>query len=231
MKFKGRLYFKQYMKSKPTQWGIKVWCSADPSTGHLLDFSVHIGKAQQPTKGVYSFTYNIYSTYFILYSTYFKILCANCKVYVQMCVSIGVCVLLAGGLGHHVANCLDKGHHFYHDNFFTSIELAKSLLDTKTCSCGTICMNRKGWPAELKISKNTKENRLKVGEVKMMQQGDLVAPVWQDKRTIAVLSTNIQPVMGSALRQTGRGESELSFNNGHFLYCRSTHLLDNILEI
>ena len=43
----------------------------------------------------------------------------------------------------------------------------------------------------------------------MMQQGDLVATVWQDKRTIAVLSTNIQPVMGSALRQTGRGESEL----------------------
>ena len=42
-----------------------------------------------------------------------------------------------------------------------------------------------------------------------MQQGDLVATVWQDKRSIAVLSNNIQPVMGSALRHTGRGESEL----------------------
>ena len=82
VKFKGRLYFKQYMKSKPTPWGIKVWCSADPSTGYLLDFSVYTGKAQQPIKGVYIFTYNIYSTYF-------KIICANCNVYMfNKCVSV-----------------------------------------------------------------------------------------------------------------------------------------------
>ena len=62
------------------------------------------------------------------------------------------------------ANSLEKGHNFYHDNFFTSIELAKSLLDMKTRSCGTIRINRKGWPAELRITKKTKkENRLKVG--------------------------------------------------------------------
>ena len=50
----SRLFFKQYMKSKPTPWGIKVWCSADPTSGYLLDFSVYTGKAQQPIKGMYN---------------------------------------------------------------------------------------------------------------------------------------------------------------------------------
>ena len=53
IKFNGRLGFKQYIKSKPTPWGIKVWCSADPRTGYLLDFDVYTGRATQPMKGVY----------------------------------------------------------------------------------------------------------------------------------------------------------------------------------
>ena len=115
---------------------------------------------------------------------------------------------MAGGLGHHVVmsvgeKYLQKGHHFYYDNFFIPTELAESLLDLKTRSCGTIRMNRKGWPAELKISQKTKkENRLKAEDVKMMQQGDMVATIWQDKRTITTLTTNIQPFMGSAHHQT-----------------------------
>ncbi|KAK7108475.1 hypothetical protein V1264_016211 [Littorina saxatilis] len=156
------------MKSKPTPWGVKVWCSADPDTGYLLDFDVYTGKSQTGMKG---------------------------------------------GLGHHVMTVgkrfLEKGHHFYHDNFFTSIQLADELLDLKTRCCGTIRINRKGWPKELTFNKKTKKaDRLKVGEVKMMQRGNMVATVWQDKRTIALLSTNEQPVVGSALRQTGKGRKE-----------------------
>lgn len=54
IKFTGRLFFKQYMKSKPTPWGVKVWCSADPDTGYLLDFDVYTGKSQTVMKGMYS---------------------------------------------------------------------------------------------------------------------------------------------------------------------------------
>ena len=54
IQFNGRLFFKQYMKSKPTPWGIKVWCGADPTSGHLLDFNVYTGKAQQPMKDMYN---------------------------------------------------------------------------------------------------------------------------------------------------------------------------------
>jgi len=53
IKFNGRVGFKQYLKSKPTPWGIKVWCSADPTSGYLLDFQVYTGKSTEPRKGMY----------------------------------------------------------------------------------------------------------------------------------------------------------------------------------
>jgi Transposase IS4 len=40
--FKGRDSMKQYLKSKPTRWGYKVWCLA--CDGYLLNFSVYKGK-------------------------------------------------------------------------------------------------------------------------------------------------------------------------------------------
>ena len=33
--FKGRLAFKQYMKDKPTKWGIKVFVLADATNGYI----------------------------------------------------------------------------------------------------------------------------------------------------------------------------------------------------
>ena len=44
--FKGRDKMKQYIKSKPTRWGYKVWCLA--CDGYLLKFEVYKGK--QPHK-------------------------------------------------------------------------------------------------------------------------------------------------------------------------------------
>ena len=45
LKFKGRLFFKQYMPSKPsTKWGIKIWSLCDSHTGFLLKFDVYTGK-------------------------------------------------------------------------------------------------------------------------------------------------------------------------------------------
>jgi hypothetical protein len=42
--FRGRLGFRQYVPSKPTKYGIKVWMRADPHTGYCQDFQVHTGK-------------------------------------------------------------------------------------------------------------------------------------------------------------------------------------------
>ncbi len=42
--FKGRLGFKQYMKDKPTKWGIKVFVLADSHNGYVKTLQVYTGK-------------------------------------------------------------------------------------------------------------------------------------------------------------------------------------------
>jgi len=42
--FKGRLRFKQYMKDKPTKWGIKVFVLADSTNGYVSRIQVYTGK-------------------------------------------------------------------------------------------------------------------------------------------------------------------------------------------
>lgn len=44
--FKGRLSFKQYMKDKPTKWGLKCFLLCDAQTGYMHKFSVYTGKNQ-----------------------------------------------------------------------------------------------------------------------------------------------------------------------------------------
>ena len=43
--YKGRLSFLQYMKDKPTKWGIKVWTFSDAKTGYIYSMIVYTGKA------------------------------------------------------------------------------------------------------------------------------------------------------------------------------------------
>ena len=43
--FRGRSGFPQYLPAKPTKYGIKVWCRADPHDGYLSEFQVYTGRA------------------------------------------------------------------------------------------------------------------------------------------------------------------------------------------
>jgi len=40
---KGRLSFKQYIKNKPTRWGIKLWVLCEAKTGYVYNFDVYLG--------------------------------------------------------------------------------------------------------------------------------------------------------------------------------------------
>lgn len=35
---------RQFMKDKPTKWGIKLWVLADSSNGYTIDFDIYIGR-------------------------------------------------------------------------------------------------------------------------------------------------------------------------------------------
>ena len=49
--FKGRLAFKQYMKAKPTKWGIKVFVLAVATNGYIRTFQIYNGKAFEDGNG------------------------------------------------------------------------------------------------------------------------------------------------------------------------------------
>ena len=45
---------RQYIKDKPTRWGIKLWVLADSSNGYTADFNVYIGKAARKETKAFS---------------------------------------------------------------------------------------------------------------------------------------------------------------------------------
>ena len=100
---------KQYIPSKPTRWGLKVWLRCDSITGFCHQLDIYLGRDQY--RGA----------------------------------SVGQAVVekLTEGLK-------GKNFHVFYDGFFTSVSLAKSLLEKRIFSCGTIIRNRKGFPSDLK---------------------------------------------------------------------------------
>ena len=45
VKSRHRSGFRQFIKEKPTKWGIKHWVLADSSNGYTIDFNIYIGRA------------------------------------------------------------------------------------------------------------------------------------------------------------------------------------------
>lgn len=61
IRFNGRLYFKQYIRQKPSPWGIKVWCCADPKNGYLLTYDVYTGKTEHTAAGKFIFSFLLFN--------------------------------------------------------------------------------------------------------------------------------------------------------------------------
>ena len=45
VKSRHRSGMRQYIKDKPTKWGIKLWVLADSSNGYTIDYNIYIGRA------------------------------------------------------------------------------------------------------------------------------------------------------------------------------------------
>lgn len=78
----------------------------------------------------------------------------------------------------------DKGHHLYMDNLYTSPALFTALKSLGFGACGTLRVNRKGVPTNIKTKK------LEKGEViAETGENDMVFLKWKDKRDVALLTT------------------------------------------
>ena len=158
VKFKGRLKFLQYMPLKPVKRGIKIWCRCDSSNGYLCQMDVYVRKdeTQPPARGRRR----------------------RCHVEIQQqppadrqeegLVTRAVHLLTRKLVG--------KNYFVVMVNFFSSVELFKTLLEEKIFCCGTQRENRKHFPRSLKgqVLKNQ-------GDSKFARDGNLVCTIWKDK--------------------------------------------------
>ncbi|XP_064619519.1 piggyBac transposable element-derived protein 4-like [Lineus longissimus] len=93
------------------------------------------------------------------------------------------------GLGYDVvrtisSDFMNKGHHIYMDNFFTSPKLLLDMEDDGTGCCGTVRPQRVGMPPGFQ------EIRLRRGDPPVFKQsGNLMAVNWHDVKRVKVLSS------------------------------------------
>ena len=96
---KGRYAFRQYIKDKPTKWGMKLWVIADAGTGYTYNFEVYTGK-----------TGNAPPKFGLAYDVVIRLM----------------------------KSLFGQGYKLFVDNFYSSVQLCKDLIDNKTTMCGTI---------------------------------------------------------------------------------------------
>lgn len=95
---------------------------------------------------------------------------------------------------------LDNGRSIYTDNYYTSLELTKALLQRSTHLTGTL-RHRKGNPDSVKNQK------LKRGEIISKENDDgIMIMKWRDKRDVTMLSTEHSPRMQETGKRNRNGE-------------------------
>ena len=75
-----------------------------------------------------------------------------------------------------------RGHHDFTDNYYSSPPLFSDLRRLGFGACGTVKVNRRGMPTEIKTA-------LKGETVSAQLDGNMMALKWMDKRPVTMLST------------------------------------------
>lgn len=94
-------------------------------------------------------------------------------------------------------------HHLYMDNFYCDPHLFLEIKEKKVLACGTVRANRKGFPADIVLTK-AMERQMNRGDYVWRNNGTLVAMAWYDKRTVYLISTIHPPESVGAPCTVGR---------------------------
>ncbi|XP_023219038.1 piggyBac transposable element-derived protein 4-like [Centruroides sculpturatus] len=97
-----------------------------------------------------------------------------------------------------IDSLLDKGYCLTTDRFYSSPQLADYLVTCKTDFYGTVRTIRREIPPVIHRQK------LKKGETIAFQRGKLMVMKWQDKRSVALLSTVHNPAMVTTRTHAGK---------------------------
>ena len=77
-----------------------------------------------------------------------------------------------------------KNHRLFVDNYYTSIPLCDKMLDKDIYVTGTVCVNRKGLPAQVKTKQKVK------GDLIAVHSGQLLSTSSMDRKQVRMLSTS-----------------------------------------
>lgn len=104
---------------------------------------------------------------------------------------------------------LDKGHTLYVDNFYTSLDLANTLLRHSTHLVGTLTSNRAWFPHKKTIPADGGK-KLNVGEMNCLEYPNgIVYTRWMDKREVRMLSTKHPVDFVDTGKKTRKGKAIL----------------------
>ena len=152
--FKGRLRFKVYNPRKPKRFHIKLFQACESQSGYIIGFEIYTGK-------------NLMSC-----SHTATVLDTECTRTTK----------LVHGLLEEL-NLLDRGHHVYFDNYYSSPELLEELLYRETYCCGTVRSNRRGLP------KSVTSPKLKPGQSVFRKKESCLVLKWCDKRAVTMITS------------------------------------------
>ena len=112
---------------------------------------------------------------------------------------------------HLTAPYINSCRHVYFDNFFTGVDLLLDLQMSGLYGCGTVRINRKGFPSELKpvVKKGMKE-RGDSKSVQSLQSKNLTVSVWQDIKPVTVVATNSDPTVEAQVCSKQRDGSSIA---------------------
>lgn len=97
-----------------------------------------------------------------------------------------------------MAEKLNNGHALYMDNFYNSFDLATKLIQQNTYCTGTLRLDRKNTPKEIKQAKLMK------GETVARYSQGVVIGKWKDKREVAYISTEFKNKMVVSTNRKGQ---------------------------
>ena len=101
----------------------------------------------------------------------------------------------------------NEGHVVYMDNFYSSPELFRELQNKTIGACGTVRINRKHMPSQLKPEKL----KLKRGDDPVfMRANNIVAMAWQDVKRVTCLTTvHTNNTCEKSIREKGKKEGRM----------------------
>lgn len=156
--WKGKVSFKCYNPSKPNKYHMKYYAVCESASGYIMDFIIHTGEE----------------------------LCTAAEEITLDPEANKTTKLVMFLL--HTAGLLDKGHHIYMDNWYSSPELFDELFSRDTYSCGTVRATRKGLPKAVSSVQN-KDFKKCPGQTIWRRNGPLLALKWMDKKMVYMITT------------------------------------------